>query len=207
MSEAVWVYFVISAILSYLFSGVNPAIIISRLVYHEDIRTHGSGNPGFTNFKRVYGGKWAWVVFALDLLKTCVICTVFGLVFRAHMGDFRLGAAWAALFGQLGHVYPVWYCFRGGKGFLVCAAAVWFVDWRAALIALIVMLTVLYAKKYMSLAVICAALTCPVSMAAFGGMDGVWCLCTASALFLVARHKSNIKRLIEHKEPKFRLKG
>lgn len=193
--------------MSYLFSGVNPAIIISRLVYHDDIRAHGSGNPGFTNFKRVYGGKWAWAVFALDLAKTGLICTVFGLMFSARVGDFRLGAAWAALFGQLGHVYPVWYGFRGGKGFLVCAAAVWFVDWRVALIALCVMLAVLYAKKYMSLAVICAALTCPVSMAIFDGVDCVWWLCAVSALFLIARHKGNIKRLIEHNEPKFRLRG
>ena len=62
---------------SYLIGGVNPAIVLSNLIYRQDIRTVGSKNPGFTNFKRVFGNKNAWFVFALDLLKSVGLCLIF----------------------------------------------------------------------------------------------------------------------------------
>ena len=65
------------ALASYIISGLNPAIILSRLLYHEDIRSKGSGNPGFTNFNRVYG-KTAWIVFFLDIFKGLAICLAGG---------------------------------------------------------------------------------------------------------------------------------
>ena len=63
------ILFFAAALVSYLVSGLNPAIILSRAIYHKDIRTCGSGNPGFTNFKRSFGGRYAWFVFLLDIAK------------------------------------------------------------------------------------------------------------------------------------------
>ena len=195
-----------AAVVSYLVSGLNPSIILSKLVYHRDIRECGSGNPGFTNFKRTFGSRYAWFVFALDILKSLVLCIVFGFLFRAVFGSFALGAAYSCFFSMLGHCFPVWYGFEGGKGFLVCAAAVWFVDWRAALIAFVIMNTLLFTVKYMSLSVIIAALSVVVSLIFF--RPDHWAvlplviLCVA---LLIWRHRENIVRLMNGTERKFSL--
>lgn len=200
------ILYVVGAVCAYLVGGINPAIVMSKLIYHKDIRTLGSKNPGFTNFKRVFGGKYAWLVFALDLLKSALLCVIFGPIFAKVCGSFSLGAAYVALFAMLGHAFPVWYGFMGGKCFSVGAAAVWFVDWRAALIAMAIMMILLFTLKYMSLSVIAAAVSCPVSMLAFGVRPaGVIVLSALSAALLIFRHKANIKRLIKSKENKFNL--
>lgn len=118
------ILFAVSAVIAYLIGGINPAILLSKAIYHQDIRQCGSGNPGFTNFKRVYGSKWAWFVFALDLGKSALLAAVCAALFGHYAGMRQLGAAWAGFFAMLGHVFPVWYCLKGGKGFLVGAAAI-----------------------------------------------------------------------------------
>ena len=95
--------YIISALVAYFVTGLNPAIIISKLVYHKDIRTCGSGNPGFTNFKRTFGGAWSWVVMAIDLLKSAVVVGTFAMLFKHYTGHFQLGAAYTGLFCMLGH--------------------------------------------------------------------------------------------------------
>ena len=74
--------YLLSGLCAYLLGGVNPAIVLSKLLYHQDIRTQGSKNPGFTNFKRVYGNRYAWFVLALDLSKTAILCCISVLCFR-----------------------------------------------------------------------------------------------------------------------------
>ena len=135
--------YIISAVFAYFVSGLNPAIIMSKAIYKKDIRTCGSGNPGFTNFKRVFGNKYAWFVFVLDILKGAVISVVAGLLFRAYVGSWALGVAYAGLFAMLGHAFPIYYGFKGGKGFLVCLSTVWFIDWRAGAIATAVLVIML----------------------------------------------------------------
>ena len=134
--------FIVSAVFAYCVSGLNPAIIMSKAIYKKDIREYGSGNPGFTNFKRVFGNKYAWFVFALDILKGAVISVSAGLLFRQYVGSWQFGVAYAGIFALLGHAFPVFYGFKGGKGFLVCLSTLWFIDWRAGAIAAVV-LTVL----------------------------------------------------------------
>lgn len=195
-----------SAFCSFVLSGINPAIVISNAIYHKDIRTIGSGNPGFTNFKRAFGGKYAWFVFALDLLKSALLCLLFGLAFRAVGMTFQLGAAMTGFFAMLGHAYPIWYKFKGGKGFLVGAAAIWFIDWRAGLVAFVFMMILLFTLKYMSLSVIVAAISTPITLAIVH-VQTPWVLvfCILSVLFMIWRHRSNIQRLIKGQEPKFSL--
>lgn len=196
--------YLLDAVAAYLICGLNPSIILSELLYHEDIRTRGSGNPGFTNFKRVYG-KTAWIVFAADLLKSIVLCLIFCPLFRRAGLSWSFGAAFTGFFGMLGHCFPVWYHGKGGKGFLVGAAAIWFVDWRAGLIALGVMMILLFTVKYMSLSVMCAAVTCPVTLLVTGADPGTFWFCLAGVLLLIARHAPNIRKLADGTESKFSL--
>lgn len=205
-TELLIVYFG-AAVIPYLVCGLNPAIVMSKLIYHQDIRELGSKNPGFTNFKRVFGGKYAWFVFLLDILKSFVVCLAAAYAFSAVGLTFQFGAAYSGLFAMLGHCYPVWYSFKGGKAFLVAVGSVWLVDWRTALIAAVIMLILLFTVKYMSLSVICAAISCPVTLLMFGAPLSVEVFCLLSVGLLVWRHKENIKRLANGTEPKFSLKS
>ena len=195
--------YIISAVFAYFVSGLNPAIIMSKAIYKKDIRTCGSGNPGFTNFKRVFGNKYAWFVFVLDILKGAVISVVAGLLFRAYVGSWALGVAYAGLFAMLGHAFPIYYGFKGGKGFLVCLSTVWFIDWRAGAIATAVLVIMLPLTKYMSLSTMSALVAGAVAVAAFGGGLAVSIMYAVCVLFVIARHKQNIVRLVKGTESKF----
>lgn len=195
--------YIISAVFAYFVSGLNPSIIMSKAIYKKDIRTCGSGNPGFTNFKRVFGNKYAWFVFVLDILKGAVISVVAGLLFRAYVGSWALGVAYAGLFAMLGHAFPIYYGFKGGKGFLVCLSTVWFIDWRAGAIATAVLVIMLPLTKYMSLSTMSALVAGAVAVAAFGGGLAVSIMYAVCVLFVIVRHKQNIVRLVQGTESKF----
>lgn len=200
--------FILAAILPYLIAGVNPAILLSRLIYRQDIRTQGSKNPGFTNFKRVYGWKFAWLVFLLDISKGVISCLLAGLLFRHAWGCFQLGAAYGALFAMLGHAYPVWYGFQGGKTVTVWLASIWFIDWRAGLIAVGVFLLMLFTVKIMSLSSMTNGVAFLIALAILGTRHvAVLPICAAAVLLLIWRHKANIKRLLAGTESRFHLFG
>ena len=201
------VLYAAAALSGYLVSGLNPAIILSKLIYKKDIRTMGSGNPGFTNFKRSFGSKYAWWVFLLDILKGAVLFTVFGLLFSRILGDRLMGVAVTAVCAMLGHAHPVWYGFKGGKGFLVCMTAVWFLDWRAGLIGTAVMLILLFTTHFMSLATMVGMVVAIAPMWFFH--RDAWIpvvLYAACAIYMCIRHRANIGRLLKGTESKFYLK-
>ena len=203
-----WLVYITAALAAYLVSGLNPAIILSRLIYKKDIREEGSGNPGFTNFMRVFGKKYAWWVFVLDILKSVVLSVVFGIAFPAAGAGSRVfGVAYTAVFALLGHAFPVWYGFRGGKGFLVNLASAFFLDWRAGLIALAVMVLLLLTTKYMSLATMAGLVLGAVSLIFFRTETVPLILYAACVLFTVVRHHENIVRLIKGTEAKFSFGG
>ena len=114
-----YLLYISAAICAYLIAGWNPAITLSRAVYKKDIREYGSGNAGFTNFKRNFGMRLAWVVLVLDLCKAAVVVSVFASLFERTLGLWQLGAAYTGFIAVLGHAFPIWYGFKGGKGFLV----------------------------------------------------------------------------------------
>lgn len=109
--------YIAAAVCAYLVAGINPAIELSKRIYHKDIRTCGSGNPGFTNFKRTFGNKWAWWVLIFDLCKGAIVTAIFSHLFGYYLNNYQLGAAYTGLFALLGHSFPIWYRFKGGKGF------------------------------------------------------------------------------------------
>ena len=199
--------FIAAAICGYVVAGMNPAIAISKAVYKKDIRECGSGNPGFTNFKRTFGNKWAWWVLVLDLSKAAVVVGLFAYLLSRQGVDFQFGAAYTGIFCMLGHAFPFQFKFKGGKGFLVCLSTMFVIDWRVGLIATGVMVVLLLTTKYMSLSTTVAMLLCPILLIPFGASVPVILMALACAVFMAVRHKENFRRLIKGTESKFTLKG
>ena len=196
------------AIVAYLIGGVNAAIVISKLKYKQDIRTQGSGNPGFTNFKRVYGlNGWAVFVMLSDIIKAVIPVSIAMIVFGNLYDMGQFGAAFTGLFAMLGHCFPVWYGFKGGKAFMTGFGTIWFVDWRMALIAMVLFIVLLLLIKYMSVASCISSVACPVILSIFGAESiVVLIISAASALLVVIRHKENFKKLAQGTESKFTFK-
>ena len=199
--------YILAAVCGYVIAGMNPAIAISKAVYHKDIRECGSGNPGFTNFKRTFGNKWAWWVLVLDLFKAAVVVGLFAWLLSRQGVDFQLGAAYTGIFCMLGHAFPFQYKFKGGKGFLVCLSTMYVIDWRVGLISTGVMVILLLITKDMSLSTTLAMLLCPILLIPFGASVPVILMATFCAVFMAVRHKENFKRLIKGTESKFTLKS
>ena len=202
------VILILAGVCTYLVCSLNPAIELSKLIYHADIRSLGSCNPGFTNFKRVFGNKWAWWVLLLDLLKSAVCVGLFSFIYGRAGGETQFCAAFTGLFAMIGHAFPVWYSFSGGKGFLVYMSVIWFVDWHAGAVALAIMLTLLFTARYMSLATMCAVISTPFTLV-IGGYAGAGAvlMCALQAAFIVVRHRGNISRLMKKEESKFYLRS
>ena len=206
---------VIGCVCAYLIAGVNPAIIFSKLLHKQDIRECGSGNPGFTNYKRTFGGIDAWMVFILDLAKTIVPVLVFSLVLKHMSGEVIIKQFSAQLIGlcaMIGHAYPVWYKFKGGKAFTTSMAVIYIVDWRVALVSTVIFLTLLLTIKFMSLASISTAIASPIGLTVVGIINGFSTLYIVTIILsalagalLIFRHKSNIARLLAGKESRFYL--
>ena len=194
---------VLAALVGYVVATLNPAIILSRLIYHQDIRECRSGNPGFTNFKRSFGGKWAWWVLVLDLSKAAIVVWLFSHLLCEAGLDRQLAAAYTGAFCLLGHAYPFLYGFRGGKGFLVCLSTVYVIDWRVGLISTFVMCLLLLTTHYMSLSTVTALLLSPLFLYLFGA-SLVSSLATLGIVAFVAlRHHANFGRLFRGCESKF----
>ena len=195
--------YILAALCGYVVAGMNPAIAISKAVYHKDIRECGSGNPGFTNFKRTFGNKWAWVVLVLDLSKAAVIVWLFAWLLSRQGVDFQLGAAYTGIFCILGHAFPFQFKFKGGKGFLVCLSIFFVIDWRVGLIATVLLHVLLLVTKYMSVSTVTTLLVCPILLYLFGASLPVVLIALGCALFVAIRHKENFIRLKNGTETKF----
>ena len=195
------------ALLSYVAGGINGAIIMSKLIYHEDIRKSGSNNPGFTNFKRVYGlNAAAWAVLLIDILKTALPVFLSAVYMSFEFDMWQFGAQFSGIFCMLGHCFPVWYGFKGGKAFIAGFATIWFVDWRMTLIAMAIFFLLLFTLKYMSVASCTAAFSCPVSLF-YLGYSNAWVevLAVAAAALVIVRHYPNFVKLVHGTESKFSL--
>ena len=122
-------------LVSYFLGCINGSVMTSHFVIHDDVRQHGSGNAGLTNFYRTYGAKYALMVIAFDMGKTVVACLIGGYMFHSLLGDWTLGLLIAGIGCELGHMFPVFFGFRGGKGILSGGTIVLMLDWRVALVA------------------------------------------------------------------------
>ena len=207
MTDFIWLS-ILAAISGYLLGGINGAIILSRLVYHEDIRTKGSGNPGFTNFKRVHGFCPAtFAAMAIDIFKTIIPVVTFMILFGQFGYSSAFGAVLTLLFCMLGHCFPVWYKFKGGKAVLAYLSGIWFVDWRMGLICFGIFVVILLTIKYMSLASMTFAFTSPFVLWLLGNPLEVILTAAVLSVLVIARHWQNIIRLCKGTESKFHLRS
>ena len=113
---AVLICLVPVAVAAYLLGCVNGSILVSKCLFRDDIRTHGSGNAGLTNFYRTFGIKGVVGVLACDILKAVFAAALGGFLFGHFLGLPMIGKLVATIFVLLGHMYPVTFGFRGGKG-------------------------------------------------------------------------------------------
>ena len=201
------ILYILAAVCGYVIAGMNPAIALSKAIYKKDIRECGSGNPGFTNFKRTFGNKWAWWVLVLDLSKAAVVVRLFAWLLSRQGVNFQFAAAYTGIFCMLGHAFPFQFKFKGGKGFLVCLSTMYVIDWRVGLIATGIMVILLLITKYMSISTTLAMLLCPILLIPFGASISVILMATFCAVFMAVRHKENFRKLIKGTESKFTLKG
>ena len=192
------------AVLAYLLGSMSGAIIVSRLFCGRDVREMGSGNAGLTNFYRCFGAKWMLPVLLIDLGKGMAAVWCGEKIFAAAGGP-ALGQALGMLFVILGHMYPVFFHFRGGKGVLTGVGALFMLDWRLALLQLGLFFLVLLLSRYVSLASVLAAGTMPLAAWLRGHETLMLVFLTLCAGMVVYLHRGHISRLIRGCERKFEI--
>lgn len=161
-------YFIVSSAVSYIIGSVNFAIIFSSILHSEDIRKKGSGNPGATNMLRIYGKKAGITVFLCDFFKG-IVAVMFAKMLISFLDAPYETVLFAGFFAQFGHIYPVFFGFRGGKGIATAAGAATALMPLAAIIMLAIFTTIVLSTKLVTLASgVCAALY-PLLALNFGG--------------------------------------
>ena len=192
-------------LLSYFFGCFNGSFMVSHFIIRDDVRKHGSGNAGLTNFYRTYGAKYALLVIACDMGKTVAACLLGSFFFRCLGWAGTLGTLLAGLGCELGHIFPVFYGFRGGKGILSGGTLVLLLNWRVAAVAWALFLLLWLTTRYVSLASITATCSAPITVYFVYGHNWLYTgLCLAVAALVVWCHRENIQRLLHGTEKKFK---
>lgn len=193
-------------ILSYLIGAFPSGLIIGKLFFKKDIRQYGSGNTGATNSFRVLGRPAGFIVTFLDIFKG-FITVFFPLWFPVHadgvISTFFTNGLIVGLFAILGHVYPIYLKFNGGKAVATSAGVVLGVNPVLLLILAIIFFSVLKIFKYVSLSSIIAAISCVIGSIIIHD----YILLAVSgivSIILIIRHKSNIVRIFKGEEPKIK---
>lgn len=193
-----------SAGIAYLLGSINFAIIFSKLFYNDDVRDHGSGNAGATNMLRTYGKSKAVLTLICDMLKCAVAIIIGSLLFSIEGADI------AGLFCVVGHVFPCWHKFHGGKGVSVTAMVILMTSWPVFLLLLVVFTIVVVGTKYVSLGSVMAALLYPVLLSSWNALISESAQHNVLYAFLitvivVVMHRENIKRILSKTESKISL--
>lgn len=223
---------VVTAVAAYLIGSINPAIIITRIKTKEDIRTMGSGNAGFTNVLRSVGVAPAVITILCDYLKGILAVLIGWWIFQsmtitndvARIEYVKYGGYLAGMFVIVGHSFPIYYGFRGGKGVVTASALMLVVDFRVFLLCIATFLIIVLFTKLISLGSIIGASMFPVYtclmtyfcdyLPRLGTTDEIRfrfvLISTGCALvvavLIVAMHHANIKRLIAGEEKKIKSK-
>lgn len=204
----------ITAVISYLLGSINFSIIVVKLMTGRDIRDMGSKNAGLTNTLRCAGKTCALLTLIGDILKgVAAVWIARGLCHLVHAGgDTHYIGYIAGFFVVLGHVFPLYYEFKGGKGVLAGFSAFLAIDYKAALALLIIFITVLCITRYVSLSSIISAAYSPLAALLFAwivrgssfGLSFLYFVLTLPiTAMIIWRHMPNIERLRDESEPKF----
>lgn len=193
---------------AYFLGCCNGAVMISRFVLKDDVRQHGSGNGGLTNFCRVHGGALSVFVILIDVLKTVVSLLLAAYVFRCINPELvPLAKYWAGLCCSLGHGFPCTFRFKGGKGVLSGGVIAIMIDWRLALLVWGAFVILAVTTRYVSLGSIAAGALFPVGTVFLYRDPLIIVLSILVGGMLVVKHHANIRRLISGTESKFKMKG
>jgi glycerol-3-phosphate acyltransferase PlsY len=193
-------------ILAYLIGSIPTSLIISRTQFNIDIRDYGSGNAGATNTFRVLGSRWGTFVMIMDMLKG-LIAVKLALLLPYYIENefertnFQIGLGLAAV---LGHIFPIWAEFRGGKGVATLFGLIIAISPWTALSCIGVFLLVLYLTRFVSLSSILASLAFPVFILIVFNVDNIAyrIFAIAVALLVIMTHQKNIGRLLSGSESK-----
>jgi glycerol-3-phosphate acyltransferase PlsY len=200
-----------SALIAYLIGSLNMAILISKFHKFSDIREHGSGNAGMTNMLRIFGRRAATWTFIGDFAKGAVVVFVAREIGRDLHMDLDI-AYIAALFVMIGHIYPVYFKFRGGKGIAAALGAMFVLNWVAFVTIAVGIVPMVFIIKIVSAVCLCGASLYPVlnfvililqEKSFFGEVVPYTIMSLLMALLIFYAHRENIKRLRSGTEPSF----
>ncbi|WP_083567768.1 glycerol-3-phosphate 1-O-acyltransferase PlsY [Hyphomicrobium sp. CS1GBMeth3] len=197
--------YLLPAAIGYLFGSIPFGLLLTRLAGLGDIRNVGSGNIGATNVLRTGHKGLAALTLVLDALKGTAAVLV-GAAVGARFGFAIDGALIAGLAAFLGHIFPVWLGFKGGKGVATYIGVVGGLAWQAALIFCVAWLVTAVATRYSSASALAASVVTPAALLGLGFVPEA-ILTLVMSLFLIWKHEANIRRLIKGKEPRIGAKA
>ena len=198
----------LTLLVSYLLGCFNGSVMTSHFIIRDDVRQHGSGNAGLTNFYRTYGARYALCVIVCDMGKTVLACLIGGYLMHWVAGDWTLGLLIAGIGCELGHMFPVFFGLRGGKGILSGGVLVLMLDWRVALIAWGLFVSLWLLTRYVSLGSVAATASMPVSVFLLMGHNWLYTVLSAAVAALgIGCHRGNSRRLLTGTEKKFQWHG
>ncbi|NGQ94591.1 glycerol-3-phosphate 1-O-acyltransferase PlsY [Brevibacillus sp. SYP-B805] len=190
--------FVLSAAISYLIGSISFSYLIAKKLAGIDIRAHGSGNAGATNTLRVLGKGPAIVVLVLDMLKGMAAMQIAWYL----SGGSTVAVAFAGIFAIIGHNWPVFFQFRGGKGIATTLGVALMLSWKAFVVSGILCLLVILVTRYVSLGSLVFVTALPVTLWIFTGDAALFGVSLFVTLLGYVRHYSNIRNLLAGKERK-----
>ncbi len=196
-------YIILNSVFSYLLGSVSAAVIVSKSVYKTDIRNHGSKNAGTTNALRTFGKKAGAIVFISDFSKG-LIAVAAARCLVAFWGAPYESVLFAGFFVQLGHMFPVFFGFRGGKGVATAAGAALGVMPIVSLMLLATFAILVLLTKIVSLASGVCAVSYPILAYFFGGNNNEYkfIFAVSCAVMIIVKHAPNIARLLDGEEKK-----
>ena len=204
---------VLTAAGGYLLGSILFGVLISKVMYNDDVRNHGSGNAGMTNVLRTYGKLPAVFTTIGDVGKSVAAVNLGRFIFDALLSG--TGAAWqnpldpvcgaylAAIFCMIGHSRPIFFGFKGGKGILCSGTLLLLLDWRIALVGWGAFVVLWLTTRYVSLGSVAAAVSLPFTTYFVFHNTACTVLGTCISLLVLWAHRSNIKRLLSGTESKF----
>lgn len=197
MNVLLWAIIVV---VGYFLGNLNGAILISKWLMHDDVRDHGSGNAGLTNYFRTYGGFQSLLVIVIDVAKCVLACLLAAWLLPEFGVRARMVAGGACM---LGHCFPAAAGFKGGKGILCGAALAACTNWWVFFLILAVFVITTALTRLVSLGSVLAAITFAVGFLVFHHGDWVTCvIAVAAAVFVIYRHRQNIERILKGTESK-----
>ncbi len=199
-------FLILTAIIAYFLGSINGAIITGRFIFHKDVRSYGSGNAGLTNYYRNFGTPGIVLLVLIDVLKAVAAVLIGGALLKK--ADAReVGMLFAGFCMILGHMFPAYYQFRGGKGVLSGVTLAFIVDWRVGLCCFLTFMILLLFTRFVSLGSVVGAALFPVYLWIFGHDRLSIILGALCALLIVIKHAENIVRLIGGTESRLELTG